>query len=801
MLYRGARLTQAQEWAETHQDEMNSLEREFLEASLSFAQREAVEREAQRQRELEAAQKLAESEKQRAEEQAQSAAQLNKRARYLTGAFIIALLMALTALFFGSQARRTAITAQNDKRIATSRELAAASLNNLDVDPERSILLALQSVSTTHSADGTILPESLAALHQSIVASPIRMTLNGHDTAALSGDYSPDGKQLATIGADGTVIVWDASTGKETLRLPGNTVPGDFVSSQRVSYSPDGKLLIACDANLIKIYNPASGDLIQTLDGHSSDVTAISISTDGKRIASGDRDGSTKIWDALTGDSLLQLGRHTDAIENLTFSPDGRWLITASDDATMKIWDTRSGDLLQAYPDFTNVVLGVTFSPDAKQFAVSDGSIHVWQFNSDSQADQTTISNQELFAIPNAASDSFSPDGSQLAGISGNNIKLWDAASGRELMTLIGHTGWVMGLAFSPDGKSLASTSLDGTVRIWSLSPGSELTAVQSPVAAFGTRIVYSPIEDEFATSGGDGTATFWNAKTGKLRLQLKGHDLGILSIAFSSDGTRFATGSLDGTAIVWDTATGRQLLTLPGHEFGTRDIAFSPDGELIATGGFDGTAKIWAIRTGELVNEITEHQGIVLGVAFSPDGKYLATASTDTTAMIWDVSTGNQLFTLTGHESGIREIAYSPDGAMIVTGSGDGIIILWDAATGSSLKTLIGHSSGIQSLAFTPDGKLLASGSEDNTAKLWDIETGEEILTLPDSSGGVTAVAFSPLDNGAHLTVASADGVVRIFLLDSQELLALAQTRVTRSLTTAECKKYLHVDQCPSTP
>jgi WD40 repeat protein len=130
--------------------------------------------------------------------------------------------MAFTALYFGSQARQTAVSAQNDRRIATARELAAASLNNLDVDPERSILLALQSVSTTRAVDGTVLPESLEALHRSIVSSPIRMTLDGHGTSVLSADYSPDGSRLATIGNDGTVILWDALTGKELIRMNGH---------------------------------------------------------------------------------------------------------------------------------------------------------------------------------------------------------------------------------------------------------------------------------------------------------------------------------------------------------------------------------------------------------------------------------------------------------------------------------------------------------------------------------------------------------------------------------------------------
>jgi WD40 repeat protein len=155
-------------------------------------------------------------------------------------------------------------------------------------------------------------------------------------------------------------------------------------------------------------------------------------------------------------------------------------------------------------------------------------------------------------------------------------------------------------------------------------------------------------------------------------------------------------------------------------------------------------------------------------------------------------------LITLSGHEDGIRDVAYSPDGSLIATASGDGTAILWDAATGSRILTLIGHSSGIFSLAFSPDGKLLATGSEDNTARIWDVQTGKEILTLPGNLGAVTGVAFSPSDVNPHLVVSSADGVARVFLLNTDELLALAQTRITRSLTIEECRKYLHVEQCP---
>jgi WD40 repeat protein len=799
-LYRGARLGQAAEWADKNLDALSALEETFLNVSIETANREQVEREVRRQRELKAARILAET-------QQQAATQLRKRALYLTGAFVLALIMFGVAMFQGSRARQIAVAAQTERRIATARELAAASLNNLDLDPERSILLALQSVSTTRLVDETVLPESLEALHRAIVASHVRMTLTNHETRVLSASFSPDGRQLATIGDDGTAILWEVATGEEMLRLPGTTNPSDFVSTQRIAYSLDGNLLAVCDSNVIKIYDPATGNLIQTLSGLLSDSTAIAFSRDGKRIAAGSFDGTTILWNVTSGVPLLKMKGHSDAVEGVTFSLDDNWLITAGGDATIKIWETATGNLSHEFSEFTGLIDSVTFNPDGTQFAFGtvDG-LHIWQLDFSTSKDETTITSQEILAIPGSAGGTFSPDGSLLAAASGmaaggNSIILRDARTGRELLTLSGHTGWVMGLAFSPDGKRLASTSLDGTVKIWRITPGTEKLSVSGPGASYGTRVAYNPNGQEFVTNGGDGTATIWNAETGEPRLIVRGHDLEVLSVAYSSKGEYLATGSLDGSAIVWDAISGKMVFTLIGHEFGVRDIAFSPDGNLVATSGFDGTAKVWDARTGTLVHEITGHDGLVLGVAFSPDGKVLATSSTDATAKIWDMQTGGLLFTLEEHQAGLPDITYSPDGAMLATGSGDGTAIIWDAETGANLLTLVGHNSQIQSVAFSPDGKLLATGSEDSTAKVWDVETGREMLTLPGSLGAVNGVAFNPLEGGSHLVVSSGDGVTRVFLMHIDTLITLAQSRATRSLTIEECQKYLHMETCPNEP
>ncbi len=806
LLYRGARLTQAQEWANPHSGEMNSLERDFLEASISLSQQEAAEREAHRQRELEAAQKLAESEKQRAEEQTNFARQMSKRAMYLTGAFIIALLMAFTALYFGSRARETALTAQNDRRMATARELAAASRNNLNVDPERSLLLALESVSTTREADGTVLPESVEALHNSIFASPIRMTLSGHETKVYSAAFSPDGKQLASIGDDGTTILWAADTGQELMRMPGSTKPTDLFTEQRLAYSPDGKLLAICDSHQLKVYDPVSGELLRTLSGHQQDVISATFSQDGTYLATGSVDTTVRIWDVNSGDLLRVLEGHAAEVGGLAFSPDRKLLLTSSEDGMLSIWEAETGQLLRSIPDFA--VYKVSFSPDGTRVAAStpDG-LQVWRFTPDPAKLFSLEENQAMLTIPDGSFGIFSPDGRHLAALSfgvssGNAVKLWDATTGQELHTLIGHTDWIVGLAFSPDGKRLASTSLDGTLRIWSLTPGEETVAVSGPGSIYGTRVVYSPNGEEFASNGGDGTATIWNAITGEPRLVLNGHAQEVVNMAFSPDGRRFATGSLDTATIVWDTSTGKPLITLSGHAGGVRDIGFNPDGSLIVTSGFEGLAKIWNANTGEELLTLTGHEGyVVTGVAFSPDGTQLATSSTDLTAKIWDVKIGKLLLTLTGHAAPVTDIAYSPDGSRLATVSRDSTGKIWDATTGIEILTLVGHDSEVVPVAFSPNGKFIATGSGDNIAKLWDAATGQELLTLPGSEGGVYGVAFSPSEVGSHLLVASNDGVIREFLLNIDELLALAKTRLTRSLTTAECQKYLHVEQCPLKP
>jgi len=353
----------------------------------------------------------------------------------------------------------------------------------------------------------------------------------------------------------------------------------------------------------------------------------------------------------------------------------------------------------------------------------------------------------------------FSPDGKHVATASSDmTAKVWDATNGHLIVTLHGHSSRVNGISYSPDGTRLATAGEDGTTRQWNAMTGQELLSLPGgagPVLS----VVYSPDGQYLATASADKSARIWSTSDGHFVFTLAGHTGAVTGVVYSPDGNRLATASADGTVKTWDTRDGHLLLTLLGHSDSVNGVAFSPDGKVLASASSDNTARLWDAGKGSQLRNLRQ-SGSVKGVAFSPDGKRLATASSDDTASLWDISKGLQVLNLR-QKGSVNGLAFAPDGKRLATASDGASAQIWDLSGGQGLLTLR-HPDSINDVAFSPDGKRIATASSDKIARVWDAQNGEVLLTLAGASGSVNGVAFSK--DGKLVATASSDSMARIW-------------------------------------
>ena len=494
-----------------------------------------------------------------------------------------------------------------------------------------------------------------------------------------------------------------------------------------VAFSPDGSRLASGSDEIVRIWNTATGELEDELEGHTDTVWSVAFSHNGHFIVSGSYDTSVQIWNTATRDTRYMLTGHLSRVRSVAISSNDKFVVSGSYDTTVRIWSTAMGKLLHELKGHANEVMSVAVSPDGLHIASGSGN-EVWIWTKDG------VIAHKLECLSKYVYDlAFSHDGLQI--LCNVNRTEW-TTTGHHLSLLdTNNDPDIISIAYSPNDNEIVCGLVDGTVKILNKDTNETHKLGRNTEAV--NSISFSPNGSHIASGSGDGTVQIWD-------LRLRGtndEEVDLETVTLSYDGRWIVTTSSSHIEVwrVTETVTKVNDLIVENH---VECLALSRDGSHVVIGCMDGSIWVWNHLKNTTECQMDGHFRWVECVAFSYDGSYVVSGSRDNTVRIWDCHTGNEVG-LYQHSALVTCVAFSCNSGHVAFGSNNCTVQIWDPSTGeihTEPDSMSERRGWVHSIAFSCDGNHVISGWEDVGVRIWNVTTNEftmlsERIRLPDGT------------------------------------------------------------------